>query len=81
MIERKKQSLRPMALAAWTLIWFGTILAVNPHAFLSELGAVLWGAGLLVQMTIVARWLGQQPPASGAPAARGRPRRTPVRVF
>lgn len=67
MIERGKQSSRPLVLAAWTLIWFGTILAANPRAVWSQVGAVLWAAGVALQLLIVARWL-MGPPASGEPA-------------
>jgi Zn-dependent membrane protease YugP len=52
--------------AAWTLIWFGTILAVNPLASLSQLGVILWSAGILLQFVLVARWFINRP-ASGAP--------------
>ena len=79
MIERRKQSSRPLALAAWTLIWFGTILAVNPRAALSQLGAVLWAAGVAVQLLIVARWL-IGPPAPGESARPARPRSVAARI-
>jgi hypothetical protein len=79
MIERKKRSVRPLVLVAWTLIWFGTILAVNPRATWSQLGAVLWAAGLAVQLLVVARWLIGRP-ASGQAVTGGKPRRVPTRV-
>jgi hypothetical protein len=65
MIKRRRRSARVSVTAAWTLIWFGTILAVNPRASLSQLGAVLWGAGIVLQFVIVARWFSNRP-ASGA---------------
>ena len=79
MIERKKQSSRPLVLAAWTLIWFGTILAVNPRAAWSQLGAVLWAVGVALQLLIVARWFIGHPP-SGEPARAGKPRRIAARI-
>lgn len=79
MIERRKQSVRPLVLAAWTLIWFGTVLAVNPRPALSQLGAVLWAAGVAVQLLIVARWFIGRPP-SGQRAHAGGPRRFAARV-
>jgi hypothetical protein len=79
MIERSRHSSRPWVVAAWTLIWFGTILSVNPRTLWSQFGAVLWGAGLLVQLVIVARWfIGR--PASGKPVAHTKPRGVPARV-
>lgn len=80
MIERKKRSFRPLVVGAWTLIWFGTILAVNPRPTWSQFGAVLWGAGLVVQLMVVARWF-IGPPASGEAARAAKPRRVPVRVW
>jgi hypothetical protein len=79
MIERRRRSSRAWVVAAWTLIWFGTILAVNPRPSWSQLGAVLWGAGLLVQLVVVARWfIGR--PASGETITDAKPRRVPARV-
>lgn len=79
MIERKKRSVRPLVVVAWTLIWFGTILAVNPRPLWSQIGAGLWGAGLLVQLVVVARWfIGR--PASGATVTDAKPRRAAARV-
>lgn len=79
MIERRRQSSRPLVVGAWTLIWFGTVLAVNPRPAFSQLGAVLWGAGVAVQLLIVARWI-TGGPASGEPAGAAGPRRVAARV-
>jgi hypothetical protein len=57
MIERRNQPRRPLVMTAWTLIWFGTILAVDGRGSLSRIGALLWGMGMTVQVVIVARWL------------------------
>ena len=54
------------------------ILAINPRASLSQIGAALWIAGVVVQLIIVARWLGRPP--SGAPIAERKPTRVPARV-
>lgn len=79
MIERKKRSVRCLVMVAWTLIWFGTILGVNPRPMWSQLGTVLWAAGLAVQLLIVARWFTGRP-ASGEAVTGGKPRRVPTRV-
>ena len=79
MIERKKRSVRRLVVVAWTLIWFGTILAVNSRPVWSQIGAGVWGAGLLLQLVIVARWLIGRP-ASGEAAGAAKPRRVEARV-
>ena len=78
MTSRRRKASRPTVVAAWALIWFGTILAINPRASLSQIGAALWIAGVVVQLIIVARWLGRPP--SGAPIAERKPTRVPARV-
>lgn len=77
MIDHGRPSARSSVFAAWTLIWFGTILSINPQGALSQLGAGLWVAGVGVQLLVVARW-GR--PSSGAPVARRKPPRVPARV-
>jgi hypothetical protein len=57
MIKRRNHPLRLSVIAAWTLIWFGTIMAVDGRGSLSRIGALLWGAGMTIQLVIVARWL------------------------
>lgn len=71
-IKRRRRSGRASVVAAWTLIWFGTILAVNPRASLSQLGVMLWGAGIVLQFVIVARWLSNRPASGAAVADRER---------
>lgn len=71
MIERNNHPERPYVVASWVLIWFGTILAVNPRAPLSGIGAALWAAGFMIQMVIVARWTRGRP-GSGAAVAGAR---------
>jgi hypothetical protein len=79
MTNRRRRASRPRVVAAWTLIWFGTILAINPDQSLSQFGAVLWIAGVLIQLFLVVRWLIGRP-SSGAPVLETRPRRVPARV-
>jgi hypothetical protein len=57
MSERTDRRAKRLVLASWVLIWLGAILAVNPQEALSRSGAVLWGAGMVIQMGIVARRL------------------------
>jgi hypothetical protein len=57
MSERTDHRAKRLVLASWVLIWLGAILAVNPQASLSRSGAVLWGAGIVIQMGIAARRL------------------------
>lgn len=61
MIERKNHPERPYVVASWVLIWFGTILVVNPRVSVSSMGAGLWATGFLIQMVIVTRWLTARP--------------------
>jgi hypothetical protein len=65
--------------AAWTLIWFGTIFAVNQRASLSQLGVILWCAGILLQLVIVARWFINRP-ASRAPVTDAKRRHAAARA-
>jgi hypothetical protein len=74
MTSRRRKASRAGVVAAWTLVWFGTILAINPRQPVSQVGVVVWGAGLLVQLFIVARWFRGRP-ASGAPIREPRPTR------
>ena len=79
MIKRKRRSARASVVAAWTLIWFGTILAVNPRASLSQLGVMLWGAGIVLQFVIVVRWFSNRP-ASGATVTEAKHRHVAARA-
>lgn len=72
MIERKPHRQRRLIVVAWALIWLGMILAVNPRDALSRMGVLLWAAGLVVQLAVIARWLIARPgagPMSFPPAA------------
>lgn len=75
--NRRRRASRPSVVAAWTLIWFGTILVINPHNTVSQIGAVLWVIGVIVQLIIVARWLIGRP-SSGTPVTGAKPQRVPV---
>jgi hypothetical protein len=79
MSSRRRKASRRGVVAAWTLIWFGTILAINPGQTLSQIGAVVWAAGVLVQLIIVARWIIGRP-SSGAPITNAKPHRVPAHV-
>lgn len=79
MIKRRRRSPRVSVVAAWTLIWFGTILAVNPRTSLSQLGAVLWGGGVVLQLLIVGRWFINRP-APGAAIREPEHRRVAARA-
>ena len=57
MLDRWDHPKRPIVLAGWTLIWFGTILAVDGRGSLSRVGTLLWGVGMTIQLVIVARSL------------------------
>lgn len=56
MTERRHHRERRLIGASWTLIWFGTILSVNRDESVSRIGALLWGAGFVIQTVVVARW-------------------------
>lgn len=69
MSERMNHPQRPIIMAAWTLIWFGAILAVDARGSISRTGALLWGVGMTIQLVIVARWrIGR---AGGGPFTSG----------
>lgn len=76
--QRQKAPMRLVA-ASWILIWFGTILAVNPREAISHVGAGLWASGLLIQYVIGVRWLIGRP-ASDPPSEAPRPSRMTIRV-
>ena len=57
MMERRNHPQRPLVIAAWTLIWLGTILAVDTRDSLARVGVLLWGAGMTIQLVMAARWL------------------------
>ncbi|MBW3573022.1 MAG: hypothetical protein KY467_18150 [Gemmatimonadetes bacterium] len=77
MTRRRRGSAR--VVVAWTLIWFGTILAVNPRPSIAVLGATLWGVGIAPQFVIVGRWFMDSPPPAG-PVRDAEPRQLPARV-
>ena len=68
MSDRHRHSMKRAAFASWTLIWFGTILAVSPRPVLSSAGALLWMVGIMIQSAVAIRWIIHNP-SSGATAA------------
>lgn len=79
MRRSRRRPTRASVVAAWTLIWFGTILAVNPRASISQLGVIVWSAGILLQFVIVVRWFINRP-ASRAPVTDAKRRHAEARA-
>lgn len=79
MTKQAQRTTKPAILVSWTLIWFGVIFAANPQPLLSQLGLFLWGAGVLIQMSIGLRWLLGRT-SSGPPPPVEREVRVPARV-
>jgi hypothetical protein len=79
MSKSRRRPARATVLVAWTLIWFGTILSVNPGASLSQLGVMLWVAGIAIQLVIVGRWFINRP-ASGAAVTDAKRRHAAARA-
>jgi hypothetical protein len=57
MIVTRRHPSRPRIMIAWILIWFGTILVVNPRDSISRVGVLLWSVGIVLQLVSGGRWL------------------------
>jgi hypothetical protein len=73
MCKSKQRSLRRPIAVSWFLIWFGTILVVNPDRWLRYAGIAAWGVGILIQYGMACIWFTGRP-SSGVTAERPRPR-------
>jgi hypothetical protein len=56
-IMMRRHPNRRWIMIAWMLIWFGTILVVNPRDSLSRVGVLLWSAGIVLQLVSGGWWL------------------------
>lgn len=79
MQRNRRRSLKGPIVFSWVLVWFGTILVVNPDRTVTQAGIALWGMGILLQYGVACAWFMGRP-SSGATAEPAKPRRLPARV-